>query len=335
MLTLAPVFHSHMILQAERPIRIFGQSDAPVTAVCGGATSAATPENGAFLLTLPAVGYGEMRDITLTSGTATITLHAVLFGDLYLFSGQSNMEYKLKDTTEDGAIAENPEIRMFYSERVVPNSDAHTPCDGWIPVTKESAPNMSAVAYYTARELYKKKPRPIGLLVAYNGASVIESWLSEESLAKLDFGLTKEDYFPDHYIKDYIWNIPSTLYRLDILPLFPLVIHSVVWYQGESNTGAGEADYYDRMLSELVASYRRGFQNDALPFVIVQIADWKADPLPEWHDKLGWEIVQRKQADFCAAAPHCTLAVSRDKCETDDIHPKTKHILARHIAELL
>ncbi len=335
MLKLAPVFQDNAILQAKKPLRVFGFGDGEITVTAGDASVTVAAENGKWLAVLPEKAYYETCDITVSDGKTLLTVKDVLFGDLYLFSGQSNMELKLKFTTQDGVIAENTDIRIFTAERVIPAEDCFAPKDGWVTVGPETAPQISAVAYYTTRALYRHAARPIGILSASNGASVIESWLSPKALLELDIRLSKEDLFPDHYIESYIWNLNSRLYGLNIEPLLPLSIGGVVWYQGESNTGTGESLQYDSYVSKLIDSWREGFMDPTLPFVIVQIANWLPDPPVEWHNPIGWRNVQKKQKEAADAIPYCYLAVSGDVCETDDIHPPTKHVLAGRIADIL
>ncbi len=98
---------------------------------------------------------------------------------------------------------------------------------------------------------------------------------------------------------------------------------------GESNCGEEEASFYDRYLTTLIASWREGFADVSLPFVVVQIADFDGRDFPAWHE------IQARQQLVCETVPHCRLAVSRDISETDNIHPPTKPLLSLRIAELL
>ncbi len=328
MVVLNSVFQDNMVLQANKPIRLFGKGEGRVTAVCGNHTVSVEAENGRFILTLPSRNYGEVTDITLTDDEGSLTLRQMIFGDVYLFAGQSNMAYSLKEAIPDGEIFESDEVRIFASEPFF-KTERFSPLDGWLCLTKEISPHISAIAYFTARNLYRIKKRPIGIITAHQGASVIQSWLSSKALMELDIHLPKSDLFADHFSDEYsALNQDSVLYNLDILPLTPISLAGIIWYQGESNCGA-ESRVYDKYLAKLITSWRDAFDDCQLPFVIVQIADYIGRDYSDWH------TIQEKQQQVCDSIPYCKLAVSRDVCETDNIHPPTKHILALRIAGML
>ncbi len=328
MVVLNSIFQDGMILQADKPIRLFGQGVGKVAATCGRHTVTAEAKEGRFVLTLPSRNYGDVIDITVSDEESSVVLRQALVGDVYIFSGQSNMEYPLKDTIPDGEIMESDDVRVFSSETVFHNG-RFSPSDGWKRMTKDVAPYISAIAYFTARDLYRKKKRPVGIITAHQGASIIESWLSSQALTELDLHLPDSELFYDHFAEEYsAFNHESFLYDLCILPLVPLSLSGVVWYQGESNCG-GEARVYDKFLTKLITSWRQAFDDTQLPFVIVQIADYEGRDFEDWH------TIQSKQKQVCDTVPYCFLAVSRDVSETDNIHPPTKHILSYRIAQLL
>ncbi len=329
MIKLNLIFQDDMIFQAEKPIRLFGYGQGRVTAKCGDNMSTVEAKDGKFVLTLPMQKYGDSMDITVFDNDSKVVLHRVLFGDVYLFSGQSNMAFKLRDATEDGEIFESEDIRIFSSRSIL-NEDRFSPDDGWVRLSRETAYDISAIAYFSARELYKNKKRPIGIITAHQGASVIESWMSYRALEELNIHLPASELFGDHFSEEFSkFNKESFLYNLDILPILQFSLAAVIWYQGESNCGDGECKVYDKFLAKLIASWRADFCDCKLPFVIIQIADFDGRDFPAWHE------IQKRQEEVCKMLYNCHLVVSRDVCETDNIHPPTKHLLAARVAEAL
>ncbi len=318
-----------MIMQAEKPIRIFGEGLGNICVKIGENLTKIKAENGHFFIELPARSYGETADISISDADGEVILHDVLFGDVYLFAGQSNMAYRLKAATEDGEAFECPDIRVFSSESAL-NEERFVPEDGWLSLDCDTSLNISAIAYFTARELYKKKNRPIGIITAHQGASVIQSWMPPSALSSLGLDIKKEELYSDHTHEIFSrFNGEGFLYKLDIKPLLPTQLSAVIWYQGESNCSDAEARVYDELLKGLISSWREAFKSEKLPFVVVQIADFDGRDTPAWHE------IQEKQREVCEAFPFCKLAVSRDVCERDNIHPQTKHKLAKRIAEAL
>ncbi len=323
MITLNTIFRNDMIMQAEKPIRLFGTGVGKVTASCDGNTASAENVNGRFVLELPGKNYGDTADITVSDDEGSVVLKNVLFGDVYLFAGQSNMAFQVVEAVPDGEIFESDDIRLFFSK------DFFFDSRGWYPLTSGTARNLSALAYFSVRDSYREKKRPVGIITAHQGASVIQSWMSPEALKELNINLLDSELAGEHTNPAYIgFNKDSTLYGWGIEHLMPASLAGVIWYQGESNT-AGEARVYDKFLTKLITSWRSSFMDENLPFVIIQIADFEGRDIPEWHE------VQEKQKYVCDTVPNCRLVISRDVCETGDIHPPTKHLLARRIAELL
>ena len=121
-----------------------------------------------------------------------------------------------------------------------------------------------------------------------------------------------------------------TLYGGIGRPSSPFAFSGVVWYQGESDACVSEGAVYDRELSALIARWRADYQDEQLPFVVVQIADFLPTGEPE-----GWKMVQEAQARVGETVPFVKTVVSRDLSENDDIHPHTKDKLAARIVAAL
>jgi len=191
-LRLARVFADHMVLQRDQPVRVWGwaESGADVIVRIGdhaAATSAGS--DGRWELLLPPFEAGGPWTLTVESGT-TLTVSDVLFGDVWVASGQSNMEWRLSSGVVDGAReiaeADYPDIRFFDVPNVVsPEPRAHLEDGGWRICTPENAPDMSAVAYFFARHLHREMGVAVGIVDATWGGTPAEAWTSAEMLLTL------------------------------------------------------------------------------------------------------------------------------------------------------
>ena len=186
-LRLARVFADHMVLQRDQPVRVWGWAepgqrvsisiaDFDVPALAG--------PNGRWETLLPPFEAGGPRTLTVEAGT-TVTVRDILFGDVWLASGQSNMEWKLGSGVVNGeqeiARADHPQIRFFTVPNVVspiPRSELES--GEWRICSPETAPEMSAVAYFFARHIHAEKGVPIGIVDATWGGTPAEAWTSAE-----------------------------------------------------------------------------------------------------------------------------------------------------------
>ncbi len=329
MFSLAPIFSNGVILQAQKPVRIFGIGDGEISVTLGNETLSASSKNGKWLIEFSPRDYSEVCTITAKCGDITLSVQNATFGDVYLLAGQSNMQFKLHEATPDGDIYESDDIRLFSTDRLEDNEHFKS-ADGWVKCYKNSAPHFSAIGYFLARDLHKQDGRPIGLVSLYQGASVIQSWLSPAALDELNISIPKEELHWDHHHPDYSrWNGNSTLHNFALSQIVPFSFSAVLWYQGESNASDNESKIYDRLLAKMILSWREELCDSELKFIIIQIADYI--------ERAGenWSRIQKNQAKVASELPFCSLAKCADICEDDNIHPPTKHLLAQRIKDML
>jgi len=195
---LSAPFADHAVLQRDRPLMIWGdaQPRAEVTVTLAGETAKArTDSAGRWRLTLPPLKAGGPYELTAASDQgAAQTLHDLLIGDVWLCSGQSNMELQVRKTTNsDAEIAgsANSRIRLFH----IPDINSPKPLThfaapiAWDVAGPATVPEFSAACFYFGRELQKTSGVPIGLIDAAWGGSIIQDWISEASLRRLgDYG---------------------------------------------------------------------------------------------------------------------------------------------------
>lgn len=327
---LNSLFCDNAVLQAGKPVRIFGEGDGNVTVKIGEVSASAKSENGKWLVELPAFPYGGPHNIEVSLNGEAVTLNNVYFGDVYLLVGQSNLQFKLSEsTTPRETYKSNPLMRLFTLDRLEDN-EFFKAKDGWVECDKATAGNWSAVGYHLAERVCEKSGNAVGIIAAYQGASIIQSWLPREVAERPEFFVPEDARSYDHKTEMYQkWNRDGVLYAFAIEKIVPYSVSHIVWYQGESNTSDAEAAIYGNMLTTLIGTYREHFLDATLPFVVTQIADFD-----ERQDD-AWKVVQAKAEEVAKSVPNVSLAKACDYCETNDIHPKTKSTLAYRIAELV
>ena len=325
MVTLNPIFTNGMIMQAGKPVRIFGSGEGTVSVEFLGITKSVS-STGEWMIEYEAQNYGGPHTMKITLDGVTTEITDVYFGDVYLLGGQSNMQFKMWERREPTDVYEgNENVRLFTVDRIEENTEERWGADdGWVTLTKDNAKDFSAIGYYLAHEL--ATDRKIGLIACYQGASVIQSWLRKDVALRDE--LQVENKFADHEWYP-IWNIDGLLYEYMMTKIIPYQMASVLWYQGESNASIDEARIYLRFLDALTSSWREAFLDDALEFIIIQLADY------DERNTEGWHLVQEAQLKAQHELKNVKTVVCRDVCETDDIHPKSKKELALRIARAL
>lgn len=196
-LWLPRIFSDHMVLQRDTPNPLWGTATpgATVTAIIAGkSVTGNTTEDGKFRLDLPALPAGGPHVLEVTTSDASRTFSDVLVGEVWLCSGQSNMDFTLAKTAkrsfagaknweQEVAQASHPQIREFKAEWTM-REDPQPEVEGsWKACTPETAGDFSAVAYFFGRELQKELGVPVGLVTCAYGASTAEAWISSETLA--------------------------------------------------------------------------------------------------------------------------------------------------------
>jgi sialate O-acetylesterase len=338
----------HMVVQRNVPVPVWGWA-APgeqVTVTFLGQTHAATPAaNGRWQVALPATPAGGPYVMTI-KGQNTLTIKDILVGDVWLASGQSNMELPLRDKNapapgayplivnaeQEVAMADFPQIRQFTVKKVVAYQP-QTESEGydWKVCSPSTAGSFSAVGYFFARDLYQRYHVPIGLISSPWGGTPAEAWVSPEALKQLpDFqhkvtALAQRPARPEPLEKD-AQNTPTVLYNGMIAPLQPYAIKGVIWYQGESNVG--RAAQYRTLFPALIRDWRARW-GAGVPFLFVQLANFTpALPLPAESD---WAELREAQAQ-ALALPRTGMAVAIDVGDGADIHPANKQDVGHRLA---
>lgn len=342
---LPKILSSHMVLQRNAEVAIWGWADPGETIVINAdwtktKLNTIADTKGEWNLTLNTIDAGESHTLTIT-GKNTVHLKDILFGEVWIASGQSNMEMPLikvsnaytgiKDSEVEIANADYPEIRLFQAG----NFSSQEPLDdvesgivmygvpeakcAWQACSPETIPTFSSTAYFFAKELYSKLQVPIGIIDSSWGGTSAESWSSKYGLKKL--GMEKELAQATNLPQQADKKTPTRLYNGMIHPLRNFKIKGAIWYQGESNVG--RADQYRQLFSTMISEWRREFGYE-FPFYFAQIA-----PYGKYTDNSAY---LREAQLKTLSLPRTGIAVTMDIGNLDDIHPKNKQEVGRRLA---
>ena len=360
---LPGIISDHMVLQRGAPVRIFGKAqpgEAVAVSFRGQTAQTTTDPLGRWEVWFNPLTTGAAADMTI-KGANTLTVADVIVGDVWIGSGQSNMQWTVKDSDNadaEIASANYPQIRLFY----VPRKTASTPVDDvdakWIVCSPESVPGFSAVLYYFGREMHKDTKVPMGLIHSSWGGTPIASWISGPSLMGnarlqpfLGYWQNAIVSYPANYAR-YEQNVkkweasgsqgarpaaplgpghahePTTLYNAMIAPLIKYTIKGALWYQGETEAGRAQGDIYGEALMTLVSDWRRAFGQGDFPFYWVQLANY-ANATKNGH----WMLVQEGQVK-ATALRNTGVAIINDIGNQTSIHPTNKQDVGRRLAML-
>lgn len=305
---LPSFFADGMMFQQNQPMNLWGKAAAnaavSVELKKGADTvetvSAASDETGAWNASLqPRAGGYDAYSITIKAdGQELKTISDVLVGELWLSAGQSNMEYFVVQTLPDYDYSQIPldsNVRFFDEPLVpggvgaaLPSSPAYDiegakwGSGGVMTDTKY----ISAIAYFTCLELRKQLDVPVGFINAAKGASVIEAWLSRDSIE--NNSIIKQTlqsrglYQTEEQLAQISgnWNNLTALYNAKIAPLAGIRVAGVMWYQGESNVKYADANgdnvFYEEALKEIIRGWSGlfGFEAGAMPVIYANIAPY-------------------------------------------------------------
>ena len=327
---LNPIFTSGAVFAANQPIRIYGEGCGEAIVTFANQTKNVTAVDSKWLVEFPAMEYGGPYNLTFVADGKETVLNDIYVGEVYLFAGQSNMQFKLHESKTDPAIYRgNDKLRLFSTDRLE-DSDVFNAKDGWVKSTKKNVKDWTAIGYLTSIEVVEKKDIAVGIITAYQGASVIESWVPEGTFESIGINVPIEQRHGDHKYQTYAnWNLDGTLYNYALSQVIPYSLTGVVWYQGESDTSDAEAAVYKDELAALIKVWRNDFKNDKLPFVVIQIANFNL------RDDDGWHNLQKAQLEIQNELDFVKTVISADVCEDHEIHPQTKDKLAHRVAEAL
>lgn len=330
-LTVSRIFNDGAVLQRNQPIPVWGTAaaNAEVTVTLNGVSTTETADaEGNWEVTLAARGAGGPFFISITSGGQQIDLTDIYFGDVWLASGQSNMEWALSQSDNAAAViaaANDPTIRHFKVQKGLANEPSDTLPAGsiWTPATSQFVGNFSAVGYYFARDLRPHAGVPIGILNTSYGGSRIEAWMSDEMLGYDETNIVLANGEPERQ--------PTLAYNKMLHPLLRFPIKGFLWYQGESNAdNLDDALAYGDLFQTMITAWRELWGQDDLPFLWVQLPNFSNPPGNQPSTFDAWPRLREGQS-AALALPNTGEAVTIDVGDVD-IHPTNKEPVGHRLS---
>lgn len=328
---LPSVFSDGMVLQQQTTVPLWGASDAKTVSV----TTSWNEKNyrvqvnndGTWRLMISTPEAGGPYEVYLRDGDETV-LRDVLIGEVWLASGQSNMNMRVGSSPKqpvlhaDKLISEagNPLIRLFR----LPTELSVHPLDdckaAWTRPDSASVSAFSAVAYQFAIKLQQELGVPVGIIQSAYGGTKVQAWMDSTSLNS--FPELAGEEVPEKVTK----NTPTVLFNAMINPILGYGIKGVIWYQGEGNRST--ADRYADWLAGMVRGWRQQWGQGIFPFYYAQIAPFKYDGT---HQSA---YLREAQLDAATEIPNAGMVVTMDVGSQSTIHPPDKTTVASRLSNL-
>jgi sialate O-acetylesterase len=369
-----PIFGDHMVIQRDAKVPIWGTgaNGERVTVSCRGNQVDTVVQDGKWTVELSPMKAGGPEEIVIKSLAQSFVLNDILIGDVWLAGGQSNMEFVLKDSKgseAEIATAHMPTVR-FYNVPKVAYEDGKEHHSSWQICSSATAGQLSAVAYYYAKQVIASQHIPIGIISCNWGGTSATCWMSKRDLLDdselsiyvdeyeqlldtfdpqayddesrsynqqvIDYSRREARGLQGEELGAYPWPPPLGpksflrpygLYETMLRKVVPYAIKGALFYQGE--TDANRPVLYERLLSRMIENWRNDWDNQALPFLFVQLPTYSNDGRPDGED---WALLRESQWLVSERVPHTGMAVILDCGEYDDIHPKDKKPVGERLA---
>lgn len=365
---LPALFTDHMVLQQGKPVAVWGWADngEEVTVEFGKQKVKTTARDGKWSVKLKPLKASDKSEKLVVTGKNKVEVNDVVVGEVWIASGQSNMQWSMSQSTgtaDDIKNANSTRLRLFYVPRVKQDAPAEDVKAKWTHSNPETVKEFSAVAYYFGNDLQEALKVPVGIIHTSWGGSPAEVWMSEDVLAaNADYKRTildnyqtqrtnyenalaqweKEKAAAEQAGQEFKKNRPglgwkpTELYNGMIAPLIPYGINGAIWYQGESN--AGRAYQYRSLMADLIKNWRRDWGQGDFTFLQVQLAPWDrnkkrslAEITKEPVDS-DWAELREAQVHVTKVLPKSGIAVITDVGDKDDIHPGLKKPVGQRLA---
>lgn len=337
-------FSNGMVLQQQSSVRIWGRSDkSKVTIVTSWDKKkyeVQTNADGKWTTQVSTVAAGGPFTIEIGDGDGTVFIQDVLLGEVWLASGQSNMEMPLKgfknqpvykaDETVKGS--ENNNIRFFNVENKSWGEPLEDTRGHWLPASPQNTANFSATAYFFAKELHEKLNVPIAIIQSDWGGTPVQAWMGKDALKPFAKRTKINEIGNQAYEKK---GEPTGLYNGMIHPLVGYGIKGVIWYQGEANRSA--PSLYAKLFPAMVTQWRQDWKIGDFPFYYVQIAPYSSlkpddtNPQALRLDRFS-PYLRDYQLKAQADIPNSGMAVLTDAGSASTIHPPDKETVGRRLS---
>ena len=353
------IFSDHMVLQQGQQNKVWGRADAGeevAVAIADQKHDVVADDHGNWEVKLDTMKAGGPHELVISCPHSKTVIADVLVGEVWICSGQSNMEWPVRATNDPDlvkAAANHPQIRMIN----YPNKGVQSPIwthekSQWMECSPETVGEFSAVGYFFGRQLQQTIDVPIGLIHNAWGGSAAEAWIDRQHLqddplfqGTLDTWKKREARYEELTSK----SAPSEEEQAEIKKLKPLIdgnarpgniyngvlkshlgygMKGVVWYQGESN--ANRSYQYRDLFPKLISFWRSEWNQGDFPFYWVQLADFMAEK--DEPTESAWAELREAQTMTMDKLPNTGEAVIIDVGEGKDIHPRNKLTVGQRLA---
>ncbi len=334
-ISLPAIFGDHMVLQQQTEAALWGK------ATPGSAVKVVTSWNnknyntradagGSWKLKVATPSAGGPYEITLSDGKS-LKLSNVLIGEVWVCSGQSNMQMPMKGfnnqpilgSNEAIATSENPSVRLFNVARDKSLTAQNDFTGEWTECHPETVAEFSATAYFFGKMVQQALGVPVGLICSAWGGTRIEPWISESGLKSFDWV-----NLPDKaQTGEFTQQVPTVLFNSMINPMIGYAVRGAIWYQGESNRN--EPAQYEKLMTRLIENWRAEWGIDDMSFYYAQIA-----PFDYGSSGLNSAFLREAQLKASSVLPGTGMASLMDAGEKDCIHPANKKAAGERLAYL-
>lgn len=336
--TLPKIFSDGMVMQQQTKANLWGDAKANATVKITTSWNKKTittkaDNDGKWKTSVETPAAGGPYSITLNDGEKT-ELSNILMGELWICSGQSNMEMPMKgfknqpvdNAVEDILHSADKQMRLFTVKRVSKYAPADDVIGDWKEASPEAVRNFSATAYYFGRELRRMLGVPVGLIVTSWGGSSCEAWMNRDWLKafpQIELPTSQETIKSKN-------RTATVLYNGMLKPLIGVAMRGVIWYQGEENVS--RSSYYADLFSRMIKGWRDEWQEGDFPFYYCQIAPYDYS-LIKW-EQYNSAFLREQQAKAEKMNKNVGMAVLMDAGLEYGIHPRKKQLAGMRLALL-
>jgi len=371
-ISLAPVFGDHAVLQCDKPVPVWGRAAAGESLTVtfrGQSVHTIAGADGRWMVLLAALPASAEPAELVVAGQETVVIRDVLVGEVWLASGQSNMEWPVnlaRDAAKEMSAANFPLIRQLRVERVaapVPADAAKT--SGWTPASPETVGGFSAIGYFFARDLHRRLGVPVGIINASWGGTALEPWLSDTTRASTSLAATLDARWKQaqsEWPPERVARYPADMEAWQQAEAHAKATHTknlLPWPQppATDDSPARPGGTFNAMIAPLQPTALRGFlwyqgesnvgRDAEYPELFATLitswrAGWGQGDLPFYFVQLPnyadgeprgrkWARLREAQAT-ALALPATAMAVAIDAGEPENLHPTEKREVARRLA---
>lgn len=332
---IASVFTDGMVLQQSSAAPVWGHAKPGTEVIVTGSwdgveckTTAGKDSVWKVSVRTPAASL-EKHTLKISSGKKSRTFTDVLVGEVWLCTGQSNMEMPMKGfgsqpvegSTRDIALSSNDFLRCFTVRKTMADTPQDFCTGSWEAAGPNTTSGFTATGYYFARMLQKVLGIPVGIIHSSYGGSTIEAWIPREKLeGRTDLELY--DKVPGKDSKPH--TLPVFLFNGMLNPVAGYAVKGAIWYQGEANVGRPEQ--YVELFRIMKESWEEYWDMDKMPIYLCQIAPFRDS------ERAGNAFLREAQLIISETVPDTGLAVLMDCGEKNCIHPRNKKAAGERLA---